>query len=103
MSQWNDCVVSKPVWVNVCLCDRLIVLLCQQTIFQIDLRSQVGLCIVVIKGLLWTICILISLKGQFSRRTHSIDSPGYYHNPMCQLSISVSCSGRVRKKWMVYY
>ena len=83
---------------NGCFCDRLIVFLCQQTIFQFDLRSQVGLLIVVIPRLLWSICFLISMNGQFSRRNHSLDSDGYYHNPMCQLSISVSRSVRDRKK-----
>ena len=65
---------------------------------QIDLRSQVGLCIVVIPRLLWATCPLISKKGQLLRRNHSLDSPGYSHNPMRQLSILVSCLVRVREK-----
>ena len=82
---------------NVCFCYRLIVFLCRRTIFRIDLHSQVGLCIVVILRLLWAICPLISMNGQFSRRNHPLDSPGYYHNPMTQLLISVSYSVRERK------
>ena len=85
------------------LFDRLTVFLCRQTVFQIDLHSEVGLCIVVILRLLWAICLLISMNGLFLRRNHSLVSPGYYHNPKCQLSISVFCLIHVRKKWTVYY
>ena len=89
--------VSKSAYVNVCLCDRLIVFLCQQTSFQTDLRSQVGLCIVLVLRLLWAIGLLISMNGQFSRQNHSLNSPGSYHNPMCQLIISVYCLISVQK------
>ena len=61
---------------DCCFCDRLIVFLCRHTVFQIALHSQVDFRIVKILRLLWAICLLISMNGQFLGRNHSLDSLG---------------------------
>ena len=73
--QWNHFEVKKSVYVNVCFCARLIEFLCQQTIFQIELRSEIVLCIGVIPRLLCTISYLLSMNRQYTKRSHSFDLP----------------------------
>ena len=99
--QWRNFAINKSGSMNVYFCDQLNVFLHQKPIFQTDLRTPAGIWISVLLHILWTFRPLIITNEQYSKLNHFLDSPGCYHIPMCQLSMSLSCLVRVRQKRMV--